>query len=141
MKSKAVYADPMVLKQPSGWLAAVVVVGACGGIGMLVPFDTRMLVILLVGLVSIAAFLLWPGRRSFELAVCGMLVALPLHSAFVVNVGVTARLSYLFGIVALLVGGLRHKLLRWPSTYLPWTLLALFVLAVLASVVLNPVTQ
>ena len=137
MSSKPVEAGPMALKQSSGWLAAVVAVVACGGVGMLSPLDAWMLVIMVLGLAGIAVFLSLGGTRKFELAVCCMLVALPLYSAFVVNVGATVRLSYLFGIVALLVG-LRHKLLRWPSTYLPWTLLALFVLAVLASIVLNP---
>ena len=139
MSSNAVDAGPMVLEQSSGWLAAVVVVGACGGIGMLSPLDTQILVIAMLGLASITALLLWTGTRSFELAVCCMLAALPLHSAFVLTLGTTVRLSYLFGIVALLVG-LRRKLLRLTSAHLPWTLLALFVLAVLASVVLNPVT-
>jgi hypothetical protein len=92
---------------------------------------------------AVGAFAIWNrASRStpFDTAVSLMLVALPLYSALVIEVGVTVRLSYVFGLVALLVGLFERRvtLSRMLASQQAW--LIVFLAVVFLSVVVNPVS-
>ena len=121
------------------FVAMLLTLAACAGLGALVVFDPgqAMRTLTVAGLVAFAPDVFMPG--AFERMVALMLLTLPLYSAFVLDPGVTIRLSYLFGAAALVSAATRGRL-RTTAAHEVWGLLGLFLCAVFASIVLNPAT-
>lgn len=116
----------------------VLILGACAATGWLTVIDGRFAIFAVCIAIAVSALPLLARTDLYTRTIILMMVALPLQSAFVVDLGVTMRLSYVFGAAAVLIAALGRQLTISPPFRI-WAFLALFLFAIFASIVLNPV--